>query len=115
VTENGSAIQAAGSLGAFQGATGASWFYDGQTVYVKAPAASGTDSIVISFSTVERRHDAADRARNAGGHGRRHHHGDDRLDALVGQRCGHPLRRQPERHRGRLGCPAGIGEPELRG
>jgi len=51
VMENGSAVQAAGSLGAFQGATGASWFYDGQTVYVKAPAASGTDSIVISFST----------------------------------------------------------------
>jgi hypothetical protein len=51
VMENGSAVQAAGSLGAFQGATGASWFYDGQTVYVKAPAATGTDSIVISFSS----------------------------------------------------------------
>ena len=51
VMENGSAVQAAGSLGAFQGATGASWFYDGQTVYVKAPASTGTDSIVISFST----------------------------------------------------------------
>jgi len=50
VTENGTAVAAAGSLGAFQGATGASWFYDGQTIYVKAPAATGSDSIAIGFS-----------------------------------------------------------------
>ncbi len=49
VTEAGSAVAAAASLDAFKAATGASWFYDGQTVFVKAPAATGTDSIVVSF------------------------------------------------------------------
>ena len=50
VTENGSSVAGADSLGAFQDATGASWFYDGQTVYVKAPAETGTDTTVISFA-----------------------------------------------------------------
>lgn len=51
VTENGSTVPAAGSLGEFQGSSGASWFHDGQTIYVKAPAATGTDGIVISFAS----------------------------------------------------------------
>jgi hypothetical protein len=51
VTENGSSVAAASSLAAFQGATGASWFYDGATVYVKALAATSADSMVISFAS----------------------------------------------------------------
>jgi hypothetical protein len=51
VTQNGSRVPVAGSLGAFQTATGGSWFYDGQTVYVKAPATTGTDTTVIAFSS----------------------------------------------------------------
>jgi len=51
VAENGSGVTAAASLTDFQAATGGSWFYDGAAVYVKAPAATGSDSIVISFAT----------------------------------------------------------------
>ena len=50
VTENGGTVAAAGSLAELQGATGGKWFYDGQKVYVKAPATTGTDTLVISFS-----------------------------------------------------------------
>jgi hypothetical protein len=50
VTENGSLITAAPSLGAFNASSGASWFYDGSTVYVKQPAARGTDSMVVAFA-----------------------------------------------------------------
>ncbi|MDX6377443.1 MAG: cellulose 1,4-beta-cellobiosidase, partial [Gaiellaceae bacterium] len=51
VTQNGSSVTAAPSLAAFQAATGASWFYDGATTYVKAPAATGTDTTVITYGT----------------------------------------------------------------
>jgi hypothetical protein len=51
VTENGSTVAAAASLVDFQAATGGSWFYDGQTVYVKAPATTGTDTMIITFSS----------------------------------------------------------------
>jgi hypothetical protein len=50
VTENGSSVASVDSLGAFQDATGASWFFDGQTIYVKAPAETGTDTMVIAFA-----------------------------------------------------------------
>lgn len=51
LTENGSAVAPVGTLGDFQAAAGASWFYDGQTVFVKAPAATGNDTIVIGFAS----------------------------------------------------------------
>ena len=57
VTENGSTVAAAASLVGFQAATGGSWFYDGQTVYVKAPAATGTrwNGFTMWVSTFMRR------------------------------------------------------------
>jgi hypothetical protein len=51
VTQNGSSVTAAPSLAAFQAAPGASWFYDGAATYVKAPAATGTDTTVITYGT----------------------------------------------------------------
>ncbi len=51
VSQNGTTVTAASSLAAFQAATGASWFYDGTTTYVKAPAASGSDTTRITYGT----------------------------------------------------------------
>ena len=51
VKANGTTVPAAGSLATFQAATGASWFYDGTTVYVKAPAATGVDQMALSFGS----------------------------------------------------------------
>jgi hypothetical protein len=51
VNANGTTVPAAGSLATFQAATGASWFYDGTTVYVKAPAATGVDQMALSFGS----------------------------------------------------------------
>jgi hypothetical protein len=49
VTVNGTAVAAAASLAAFQAATGASWFSDGATVYVKEKATNPTDAVVVAF------------------------------------------------------------------
>lgn len=49
MTANGASVAEASSLAAFQSATGASWFQSGSTVYLKAPAATGTDQMVVSF------------------------------------------------------------------
>jgi len=61
----------------------------------------------------QQRRDPAVHAGDADGHERDRDDGDDRLDALVGQRCCHPLRRQPEWRLAGLRGPARIGRPEL--
>jgi Fibronectin type III domain len=51
MTANGAAVAAASSLSAFQAATGVSWFYDGATAYLKAPAETGSDTMRVSFGS----------------------------------------------------------------
>jgi hypothetical protein len=51
MTAGGSSVPEASSLASFQAATGASWFQSGSTVYLKAPATTGTDRMVVSFGS----------------------------------------------------------------
>jgi hypothetical protein len=51
MTANGATVGEASSLTSFQAATGASWFQSGSTVYLKAPATTGSDRMVVSFGS----------------------------------------------------------------